>query len=105
LKAFLWNHFQQATEAHKDLDSQAQEEQEWMAATDHPLILQTLTDYKKALWEQQQAEETRRMQEWQEQQRRAEEANRRHAAELAAQEEAERRANSLVGKVGKRFGK
>jgi membrane protein involved in colicin uptake len=43
------------------------------------------------------------MQEQQEQQRRAEEANRRYAADLAARAEAKRRANSLIGKVGKLF--
>jgi hypothetical protein len=41
------------------------------------------------------------MQARQEQQQRAEEANRHHAADLAACEEAERRSNSLIGKVGK----
>jgi hypothetical protein len=101
LRSFLWTHFQQATEEHKDLDHQAQEEQTWMAATDYPLIQQTLSDYKHALMKQQQAEEARRMREWQEQQRRVEEANRR----AAAQQEAERRANSLIGKVEKLLGK
>lgn len=105
LRNLLWVHFQQATQAHKDLDSQAQEEQDWMSATDYSLILQTLTDYKNALRKKQQAEESRRLQEQQEQQRRAEETNRRYAAELAAREEAERRANSLIGKVGRLFNK
>jgi hypothetical protein len=105
LRNFLWTHFQQATQARRDLDSQAQEEQDWMLATDYSLILQTLTDYKNALWKKQQAEEARRSPAQQEQQRRAEEASRRYAEELAAREEAQRRANSLVGKVGKLFGK
>ncbi|HEV3037621.1 MAG TPA: hypothetical protein VHA33_07545 [Candidatus Angelobacter sp.] len=105
LRNFLWAHFQQATQAHKDLDSQAQEEQDWMPTTDYSLILQTLTDYKNALWKRQQAEEARRLQEQQEQQRRAEEASRRYAAELAAREQDERRANSLIGKVEKLFNK
>jgi hypothetical protein len=100
LRAFLWTHFQQAMEKHKDLDQQAQEEQEWMAATDYPLIQQTLSDYKHALMKQQQAEEANQRQQYEEQQRRVEEANRR----LAAQQEAERRANSFIGKVEKLLG-
>ena len=105
IRNFLWSHFHQAHESHKDLDSQAQDEQTWMAITDHPLIVQTLTDYKHALWKHQQEQESRRLQEEQERQRRDEEAHRRYAAELAAGEEAQRRANSLVGKMGKLFGK
>jgi hypothetical protein len=101
LRALLWSHFQEASQAGKDLNSQAREEQEWMAATDHPLIQQTLTDYERALQERQQAAEAKRMQRMQ----LAEEAQRRQAAELAAHEEAERRANSLIGKVGKLLGK
>ena len=105
LRNFLWSHFQRAHESRKDLDSQAQDEQAWMAITDHPLILQILTDYKHALWKHQQEQEARRLQEQQEQKRSEEEAQRRYAAELAAREEAQRRANSLAGKVGKLFGK
>jgi hypothetical protein len=101
LRAFLWTHFQQALEKHKDLDQQAQEEQEWMAATDYPLIQQTLADYKHALWKKQQAEEAKQRQQYEEQQRRVEEANRR----LAAQQEAERHANSFIGKVERLLGK
>jgi hypothetical protein len=103
LRNFLWGHFQVATESHKDLDSQTQEERAWMPANDHTLILEVLADYKHALSKKQQDEEARRMQEQQEQQRRAEEANRRYAADLAARAEAKRRANSLIGKVGKLF--
>ena len=105
LRNFLWSHFQQANESHIDLDRQAQEEQAWMPASDHTLILGALADYKHALSKKQHEDEARRMLEQQEQQRRAEEANRRYAADLAAREEAERRANSLVGKVGKLFNK
>ncbi len=105
LRNFLWSHFHQAHERRKDLESQAQDEQAWMATTDHPLILQTLTDYKHALWKHQQEQEARRLQEQQEQNQREEEAHRRYAAELAAREEAQRRTNSLAGKVGKLFGK
>jgi hypothetical protein len=105
LRAFLWTHFQQALEKHKDLAQQAQEEQEWMASTDYPLIQQTLADYKHGLWKQQQAEEAKQRQQHEEQQLKTEEANRRYAEDLAAREEAERRANSLVGKVGKLFHK
>ncbi|HEV3040057.1 MAG TPA: hypothetical protein VHA33_19990 [Candidatus Angelobacter sp.] len=76
-----------------------------MAVTDHPLILQTLTDYKHTLWKHQQEQESRRLQQQQEQKQREEEAHRRYAAELAGREEAQRRANSLVGKMGKLFGK
>ncbi len=104
VRNFLWSHFQQAHEFHKDLDSQAQEEQTWMAVADHPLILQTLTDYKHAIWKHQQEQEARRLQTEQEQKRREEEANRRYAEELAAREEAQRRSDSLVGRVGKLFG-
>ncbi len=101
LRNFLWSHFQQATDEGKDLDRQAQEEQTWMAASDHPLIHQTLADYKAALRKHQQEQETRKQQEQQAQRQRDEEASRRYAAEQAAREEAQRRANSLLGKVGK----
>jgi hypothetical protein len=101
LRAYLWRRFQQATEDHKSLESLVQEEQEWMAATDHRLIDQTLSDYIHAIKKRQQQEDAKRAQEYEEQKRRAEEDNRR----CAEQQEAERRANSLVGKVSKLFGK
>ena len=104
LRNFLWSHFQQAIESHRDLDGQAQEEKTWMSASDHPLILQTLADYKYALRKHQQEQETRKQQEQLAQRQRDEEASRRYAAELAARDEAQRRANSLVGKVSKLFG-
>ena len=105
LRKFLWSHFQQATHDGKDLNTQAQEEQTWMSASDHPVILQTLADYKYALRKHQQEQEIRKQQEQQAQRQREEEASRRYAAELAAREEAQHRANSLVGKVGKLFSK
>ena len=101
LRNFLWSHFQQATHEGKDLDRQAQEEQTWMAASDHSLIQQTLADYRAALRKHQQEQETRKRQEEQAQRQRDEEASRRYAAEQAAREEGQRRANSLLGKVGK----
>lgn len=101
LRAFLWTRFQDATEEHRDLDTQAQEEREWMAVSDHALIQQTLRDYQQAVSAQRKAEEAK----LQEQTRRAEEANRRYAQQLAAQQEAQRRDNSLIGKVGKLFNK
>lgn len=100
LRAFLWGHFQQAIESHRDLDSQAQEERAWMPVSDHTLILQTLADYKQAL-ENKRQQEARRLEE--EQQRKAAE-ERRRAAELAAAQEEQRKANSVLGKLGKLIG-
>ena len=101
LRAYLWTRFQQATEEHKTLESQAHEEAEWMAVTDYELIQKTLSDYIQALKRQQTAEAAKRKQQEQEQLRIQQEANRRYAE----QQEAERRSNTLAGKVSKLFGK
>lgn len=101
LRTYLWRRFQQATEANKSLQSQAQEEAEWMAANDYELIQQTLSDYIQALKWHQEAEAAKRKQQEQEQIRIQQGAHRRYIE----QQEADRRANSLAGKVSKLFGK
>lgn len=84
----------------QDLDSQAPEKQTWMSASDHPLILQTLADYKYALHKHQQEQEIRKPQERQAQRQSEEEASRRYAAELAAREDAQRRSQFRGGQNG-----
>lgn len=99
LQAFLWTQFREATEAQEDLERQARQQREWMPAGDHGLIGQTLSQYGQAL----QVAEAKRIAQQQEQARQTEEANRRYAEQLAAQQEAQRRANTLIGKVEKLF--
>ncbi len=97
LQAFLWTQFREVTE--EDLESQAQQQRAWMPASDQALIEQTLSQYRQAV----RAAEAKRIEQQQEQARQTEEANRRYAEQLAAQQEAQRRANTLMGKVEKLF--
>lgn len=101
LRSFLWARFNQAQQSYKPVESQAQEEQQWMAATDHSLIEQTLSDYMQAVKRQQEVEAAKQAQQQEEQRRKEQEANRRYAEQL----EAQRRANTVIGKVSKLFGK
>src|SRR5579872_5365704 len=105
LRSFLWSHFQEAIKSGKSLDRQVQEEQAWMPASDHPLIRTVRDEFEHALMKLRQQEQARQQREQEERQRKQREEERRYAQELAAQEEAQRRANSLAGKVGKLFGK
>lgn len=99
VQAFLWTQFQEVTGTQGDLERQAQEQREWMPSSDQALIEQTLSQYRQGL----RADEAKRIQQQQEQARQTEEANRRYAEQLAAQQETQRRANTLMGKVEKLF--
>ncbi len=98
VQAFLWRQFQE-TSGQEDLERQAQQQREWMPASDQGLIEQTLGQYRQAL----QRAEAKRIEQQQEQARQVEEANRRYAEQLAAQQEEQRRSKTLMGKVEKLF--